>query len=496
MQSNSKNNLPPCQHTAAVIAVLLAALLASSNADAQLLPNQPLSAAPAANMAPPVQLADFRAIYKELVEINTTDSVGSCTNAAQAMAAHLKRGGYADSDLQILVHPGNPTKGNLVARLKGTGEKKPLLLLAHMDVVEAKREDWTRDPFKLIEENGIFYARGSSDDKAMAAAFVSNMIRYREDKLTPKRDIILALTCDEEIIPSKFSGIEYLLKNHRSLIDAELALNEGGGGALDKNEKPVAYQLQIGEKVFVTYQLEVTNPGGHSARPVRDNAIYHLADGLSRLGKFDFPIVFNSTTRTYFERLAKIEGDPKVAADMRAMLTNPTDTATLERLYVVNPSYNSSLRTTCVATMVDAGHATNALPQRARATVNCRILPGESVDEVQKTIVRVLADEKIKVNPTGEAMLSPPPPLSPIVLQAVESTVTDMWPGVPVIPTMLVATTDGRFLNNLGIWTYGLGAFTGVEGSGVHGLNEHIRVKSLDEQHEFLYRVGKKLAAQ
>jgi acetylornithine deacetylase/succinyl-diaminopimelate desuccinylase-like protein len=496
MQPNNKNHVPRVQRRAATAAMLLVALLGGGGAGAQQQPAQPLPTAPAANLAPPAQQARFRAIYKELVETNTTDSAGSCTNAANAMAAHLRRGGYADSDIHLLVHPGNPAKGNLVARLKGTGEKKPLLLLAHMDVVEAKREDWTRDPFKLVEENGMLYARGASDDKAMAAAFVSNMVRYKEDKLLPKRDIILALTCDEEIVPSKFSGIDYLLKNHRPLIDAELALNEGGGGALDKNEKPVSYHLQIGEKVFVTYQLEVTNPGGHSARPVRDNAIYHLADGLSRLGKFDFPIVFTPTTRAYLERLSKIEADPKVAGDMRAMLANPTDTATLERLYAVNASYNASLRTTCVATMVDAGHATNALPQRARATVNCRILPGESVDEVQKTIVRVLADDKIKVSPTGEAMLSPPPPLSPAVLQAVESTVTDMWPGVPVIPTMLVATTDGRFLNNLGIWTYGVGGFGGVENSGVHGLNEHIRAKSLDEEHEFLYRVAKKLAVQ
>ena len=436
----------------------------------------------------------LREIYQELVEINTTDSVGDNTEAARAMAARLKAGGYTDADVQIIVPPGGTKKGNLVARLKGSGAKKPILLLAHLDVVEAKREDWERDPFKLIEENGYFYARGASDDKSMAAAFVANMIRMKREGFVPSRDIILALTADEEIIPTKFSGVEYLLKNHRNLIDAALALNEGGSGLLDKNGKPLYHGIQAGEKVFQTYRLEVTNPGGHSARPSRDNAIYHLADGLSRLGKFDFPFKLNEVTRAYFERASALESG-QVAADMKAILREPPDPQALARLGNL-PPYNALVRTTCVATMLEAGHATNALPQRARGVVNCRILPGEPVAEVEKTLVRVMADEKISIKPDGIAVLSPPPPLTTEIMLPVTGITTDIWPGTPVIPTMLVAATDGRFLNNAGIPTYGIsGMFRDLDGGGVHGLNERIRVKSLYEGCEFLYRLVKALGS-
>lgn len=441
------------------------------------------------------QQQQLREIYKELVEINTTDSVGDTTQAARAMAARLKAGGYADADLQIIVLPGGPKKGNLVARLKGSGAKKPLLLLAHLDVVEAKREDWERDPFKLIEEKGYFYARGASDDKSMAAAFVANMIRMKQEGFVPNRDIILALTADEELIPTKFSGVEYLLNNHRNLIDAALALNEGGSGLLDKNGKPLYHGIQAGEKVFQTYRLEVTNPGGHSARPARDNAIYHLADGLSRLGKFDFPFKLNDASRAYFERASALESG-QVAADMKAILRDPPDAQALARLGDV-PPYNALFRTTCVGTMLDAGHATNALPQRARGVVNCRILPGEPVDEVQKTLVRVMADEKIKITPDGVAVLSPPPPIAAEIMKPVEAITAQIWPGIPVIPTMLVAATDGRFLNNAGIPTYGIsGMFRDIDGGGIHGLNERIRVKSLYDGHEFLHRLVKALASE
>jgi acetylornithine deacetylase/succinyl-diaminopimelate desuccinylase-like protein len=465
------------------IAVLLVASISFSSSHAQTTALTP-------------EQKQLRDIYQELVEINTTNSVGSCTTAVTAMAARLKAGGYSDSEMQIIVPPGGPAKGNLVARLKGSGASKPLLLLAHVDVVEAKRADWVRDPFKLIEEDGVFYARGSSDDKAMAAVFVANMIRYKREHLAAKRDIILALTCDEELIPSQFNGLEYLLKHHRNLIDAELALNEGGSGLLDKNEKPVRHGIQVGERVFQSYQLEVTNPGGHSARAPRDNAIYHLADGLSRLGKFDFPFTLSATTRLFYERMSQIETG-QTAADMKAILRDPPDRDAMERLYTISPEHNSTVRTTCVATMVDAGHATNALPQRARAVVNCRVLPGESVDAVRATLVRVLADDKIKITPMGEAVLSPPPPMTPAIMKAVETITSDMWPGVPVVPTMSVATTDGRYLNNAGIWTYGVsGMFAGAEGNGIHGLNEHIRAKSLYDGLEFLYRLGKKLGQE
>jgi acetylornithine deacetylase/succinyl-diaminopimelate desuccinylase-like protein len=436
----------------------------------------------------------MREIYQELVEINTTDSAGDTTQAARAMAARLKAGGYTDADMHIIVPPGGPKKGNLVARLKGSGAKKPLLLLAHLDVVEAKREDWERNPFKLVEENGYFYARGASDDKSMAAAFVAHLIRMKREGFVPNRDIILALTADEELIPSKFSGVEYLLKNHRNLIDAALALNEGGSGLIDKNGKLLYHGIQAGEKVFQTFRLEVTNSGGHSARPARDNAIYHLADGLSRLGKFDFLFKLNDVTRAYFERTSAVETG-QLAADMKAILHDPPDSQALARLGDI-PPYNALFRTTCVATMLDAGHATNALPQRARGVVNCRILPGEPVDEVQKTLVRVMADDKISIKPDGVAVLSPPPPLTAEIMRPVEAISAQMWPGVPVIPTMLVAATDGRFLNNAGIPTYGIsGLFRDIDGSGVHGLNERIRVKSLYDGYEFLYRLIKSLGS-
>ncbi|MEP7157765.1 MAG: M20/M25/M40 family metallo-hydrolase [Betaproteobacteria bacterium] len=441
----------------------------------------------------------LREIYQELVEINTTDSAGDCTQAARAMAARLKTGGYADSDMQVIVPPDGPKKGNLVARLKGNGSKKPLMLLAHIDVVEAKREDWERDPFKLVEEGGYFYARGSSDDKAMAAAFVFNMIRYKKEALAgtfkPTRDIILALTCDEELVPTKFNGVQYLIRHHRNLIDAEITLNEGGGGAMDRTGKPILHGIQAGEKVFQSFQLEVTNAGGHSSTPVKNNAITHLADGLSRLGKFDFPFRLSDITRTYFERRAALEPAP-MAADMRAILKEPPDAAAQTRLLGGHALYNAMTRTTCVATMLEAGHALNALPQRAKAMVNCRILPGEKVADIEATLVKVIADDQVKITRIGTATEAPSPPLTPELLKAVEDITADMWPGVPVIPSLLTGATDGRFLNSVGIWTYGIsGAFFPPEGSRAHGLNEKFPVKSLYESGEFLWRLGKKLGS-
>ena len=435
----------------------------------------------------------FRALYQELVEINTTDSVGSCTVAAEAMQKRLIAGGIAPTDIHIIVPPGGPKKGNLVARLRGSGAKKPILLLGHLDVVEAKREDWTRDPFKLIEEGGYFYARGAADDKAMVAAFLDNLMRYQREGYRPERDIVVATTCDEEIIPSPFNGAKYLLTHHRNLIDAEFALNEGASGMLDANGKPVRMGIQAGEKVFQTYTLEVTNRGGHSSVPVKDNAITHLSGGLARLGAFDFPFRLSATTRTYFERMAAIEGGQS-AADMRAILKDPPHPQALARLSQ-NPLHNATYRTTCVATMLDAGHATNALPQRARATVNCRVLPHESIESVTRTLATVLANDQISITPVGQATLSPAPPLTREIMEPAERISAQMWPGVPVVPTMLVATTDSRYMNNAGIPAYGLsGMFRDPDGGGVHGLNERIRVKSLFEAHEFLYRVVKAYA--
>ena len=440
----------------------------------------------------PIQ-RQLREVYRELVEINTTDSTGNCTDAAQAMGARLRSAGLAAADVQLLSPPGGAKKRNLVARLRGNGAKKPLLLLAHIDVVEAKREDWKRDPFKLIEEDGHFYARGAADDKAMAAAFVANLMRYRTEKYIPDRDIVLALTCDEEIIPSPHNGVEFLLKNHRSLLDAELALNEGGGGQLDKSGKRVRLTIQAGEKVFQSYRLEATNPGGHSAQPRRDNALYDLARGLARLGDFEFPAKLLPVTRASFARMAGILTG-QVAEDMKAVAAEPPDASAIARLSRT-PSYNAQLRTTCVATMADAGEATNSLPQRARAVVNCRVLPGESVAEVRSTLTRVLDNERITVTPMGNAVLSPPAPLDERILGPVQSIAMAMWPGVPLVPTMSAGATDSRFLNNAGIPTYGIsGMFNEPETSGVHAVNERLPVRSLYEGQEFLYRLVKALA--
>jgi acetylornithine deacetylase/succinyl-diaminopimelate desuccinylase-like protein len=434
----------------------------------------------------------FFAIYKELVEIDTTDSAGDTTRAAQAMAAHLRAAGFPESDLRIIVPPGAPKKGNLVARLRGTGAKRPLLLLAHIDVVEAKREDWQREPFRLVEENGYYYARGASDNKAMAAIFVANLMAMREAGVRPARDIVLALTADEEIIPSPHNGVELLLREHRALVDAELALNEGGSGIRDASGRYVMNTIQAGEKVFQTYRIETTHAGGHSARPQPENAIYRLSEALAKLSKHVFPVQLNEVTRAYFDRMSKLESGA-TAADMRAILATPPDAQAAARLSA-NPGINNLLRTTCVATMVQAGHATNALPQRATATVNCRVLPGESVDAVRETLVRVIADEKVTVTPTHAPVLSPPAPLSPLIMQPVERITAAMWPGVPVIPTMVAGATDGRFLANAGIPTYGVsGIFRDRDGGGVHGLNERLPVKSLYEGRVFLDRLVRAL---
>jgi len=438
--------------------------------------------------------AMLREIYKELIEINTTDSAGDTTAAAQAMAARLRSGGFAAGDMQLVVPPGGPKKGNLVARLVGSGAARPMLLLAHLDVVEARREDWQRDPFKLIEKDGYFYARGAIDDKAMAAGLVAAMIRLKREGWKPARDIILALTADEELVPSRFNGVQYLLDHHRKQIDAEFALNEGGGGLINREGKYLYHGVQAGEKVFQTFRLEVENPGGHSSRPSKDNAIYHLADGLSRLGKFDFPFKLSAITRGYFERLAAIEQGP-LAQDYKNILRDSPDPQALARI-TQSPNLNALVRTTCVATMLEAGHAKNALPQRARAIVNCRILPGEPPSVVQETLVRVLADDKIRVVPEHEAMASPPSPLTEKIMKPVEAVSAELWPGVPVIPVLMVGATDGRLLNNAGIPTYGItGGFRDVDGGGVHGLNERCRVKSLYDSAEFLYRLIKRLSS-
>src|ERR1700760_1183791 len=345
--------------------------------------------------------AAFRATYKELVETNTTLSAGSCSLAAQRMAAHLKAAGFPDADLHYFAAPDHPKEGGLVAVYPGRDPKlKALLLLAHIDVVEAKREDWTRDPFTLIEENGNFYARGASDDKAEAAIWVDTLIRFKTENYKPRRTLKVALTCGEETAGA-FNGAEWLTRNRRDLIDAGFALNEGAAGELDAKGNKVAMEVEAGEKFPQNYRLEVTNKGGHSSRPVKDNAIYHLAAALTRISAYEFPAQFIDGNRAYFAGMAKIlaaKGDGETANAMTAFLKNPNDTQALALVSAKDPSWNATLRTTCVATMLEAGHATNALPQRARANVNCRIFPGTSVAAVQKTLEDVIADPKVKVS--------------------------------------------------------------------------------------------------
>jgi acetylornithine deacetylase/succinyl-diaminopimelate desuccinylase-like protein len=448
-----------------------------------------LSCAQAVETRPPEQQA-FLEIYRELVEINTTDSVGDTVRAAEAMAARLRAGGIPEQDIRVL--SSGPRKGNLVARLRGTGARRPLLLLAHLDVVEAKREDWDFDPFKLQEVDGYFRGRGVIDDKAMAAIFVANMISYAKEGLKGDRDIILALTADEELSDSPHDGVHWLLQHHRDLIDAELAINEGGGGAL-RDGKPFRMSVQLAEKIYQTYQLEVTDRGGHSAVPRRDNPIYRLADALRALAQFDFPPRLNAVTRAYFERMAATE-TPPMADAIKALLAGRTDADALAPL-TLRPDYNAQMRTTCVATMLEAGHAENALPQTARATVNCRVMPDEAVEEVFRTLVRVVADEKVTITPKGTAVLSPPSAINPEVMETVAQLSTEMWPGVPLNAAMSGGYTDSRWLRNAGIAAYGIsGLFTDPGNNGVHGRNEQVGAKALFDSKEFLYRLVKRLA--
>jgi len=449
------------------------------------------AAAPAKVSGPRPDQAAFRDLYKELIETNTTLSTGSCTLAAEKLAVRLKAAGYADKDVAIVVPPDQPRQGALIATLEGTDARlKPILLLAHRDVVEAKRADWERDPFPLIEENGFFYARGASDDKAMAAAFADNMIRYKREGLKPKRSLRLALTCGEET-PDNFNGVEWLIANRRDLLDAEFALNEGAGGQIGADGKKVFLGIQAGEKVYQDFTLRITNPGGHSSRPVKDNAIVRLSAGLTRIGAYDFPIALNEATRNHFARMADIEGGETGAA-MKAMAANPSD-AEAAALLARSAGRNSMMRTTCVPTQVQAGHAPNALPQRAEANVNCRILPGEKVEDVRQALVQVINDPGISVQPVGKlSPVSPPPPLNARILGPATKVAAAMWPGVPIVPAMSTGATDGRFLLAAGTPTYGLsGMFSPPGDSGAHGLNERIGVQALYEGRDFLYEVVK-----
>jgi acetylornithine deacetylase/succinyl-diaminopimelate desuccinylase-like protein len=463
-----------------------------------LLGASPVAAAAQAPATAPLRpdQAQFRALYQELVETNTALSAGDCTLAAERMAAHLRAAGFPDSDLHPFSVADHPKEGGLVAILPGRDPKaKAVLMLAHIDVVEAKREDWTRDPFKLVEENGYFYGRGTIDDKSMAAIWVDTMARFKKEGFRPRRTLKLALTCGEETAGA-FNGAEYLAKNQRQLIDAAFAINEGGGGMLDANGKPLYIGIQVGEKLPQNYRLEVTNPGGHSSRPVPDNAIYHLAHALVRIEGYDFPVTLNDTTRDFFTRMAAIRGGEQGAA-MKAIVSNPSDAnarAVLER----DAGWNSIIHTTCVATMLDGGHATNALPQRARANVNCRIFPGTSSEEVRQTLEKVIGDAKVSVTmPEVRSAVAPPPPLDPKVLGPAETLAAKMFPGVPEVRILQAGGTDGAFLTPAGIPTYGIsGMFLEPDLNGIHGLNEKAGVAALYKSRDYLYELMKTYANQ
>ncbi len=442
-----------------------------------------------------------RDIFKQLIEINTTDSVGSTTTAAEAMAQRLRDAGFASSDVQVLGP--NPRKGNLVARLHGTGARKPILLIGHLDVVEARREEWSVEPFQFLERDGYFYGRGTQDMKSADAIMVATLIRFHRENFQPDRDIILALTADEETGSS--NGVEWLLRNHRDLVDAEFVLNPDGGGVYTRAGKPAMMSVDATEKLYADYQLEVKNPGGHSSLPVPDNAIYHLIDGLARLEHYSFPFELSEITRAYFRQMAMIETG-QTAADMKALTKATPDSAAIARLDA-DPLSHATIHTTCVATRLDAGHANNALPQTARAVVNCRILPGHSAEEVRQDLIRLLADPKIVVRYVSDAgeiadaapsqLSGAPVSLKPDVMQPLEKVAHEMWPGIPVIPTMATGASDGVFTNAAGMPTYAIsGLAIDFDDVRAHGRDERVRVDSFFGGLDFYARFLKALSSQ
>jgi acetylornithine deacetylase/succinyl-diaminopimelate desuccinylase-like protein len=456
----------------------------------------PVAAAP-----PPDDLA--RDIFRQLIEINTTDSVGNVTTAAQAMAKRLTDAGFPAADVKVLGP--NDRKGNMVARYRGTGAGglRPILFLGHLDVVEARREDWTTDPFKFVEKDGYFYGRGTQDMKVDDAALIADFIALRQEGWRPDRDIILALTADEE--GGKSNGVDWLLKNHRDLIDAEFAINTDSGGVTAEKGKPVNVDVEAAEKLYADFQISATNPGGHSSLPVPDNAIYHLTDALSRLEKSPFPVELNPVTRTYFERRAALESG-QVKADMNAILHTPPDAAAVARLSK-DARYNSLLRTTCVATRLSAGHANNALPQSAEAIVNCRILPGHTPEEIRQSLIRTFADPKVVVKyVANDGAVSDTAPSkkafdpimpAPAILRPLERISAEMWPGAPVIPEMETGASDSVYMIEAGIASYGVsGVAIDADDVRAHGKDERVRMASYYENVKFFYLYLKALGSR
>jgi acetylornithine deacetylase/succinyl-diaminopimelate desuccinylase-like protein len=440
-------------------------------------------------MPPDQERQVAREIYKEMVESKSGFTTGSTTPIAESVARRLKSAGFPDAD--IFVGGAIPTKANLVVRYRGTGGRRPILLLAHTDVVEAKREDWTMDPFTLNERDGYFYGRGTGDDKAQAAIWIANLLRYKREGLRPDRDIIVALTADEEG-GGPYNGVQWLLKNHRELIDAEFALNEGGWGE-SVGGKRLSNDVQVSEKYVVNYRLEVRNKGGHSSLPVPDNAIYHLAGALDRLSKFNFPLKTNIVTQAYFAAMSSIE-DAAIRDDLAKVANN--DPAAMERIARATTSWNATLRTTCVATQLEGGHAKNALPQLAAANVNCRVLPEDTVDDVTRTLKRVIADDQVDVKVDGPVESGPPSPMRDDVMSAIRTVTEKMWPGVRAVPMMVMGATDGLYLRASGVPSYGVqGLFYDRDDIRFHGQDERLKVQSFYEGQTFLYELVKRLAS-
>lgn len=436
----------------------------------------------------------FFSLYKELVETDTTFPDGDCTQASAQIAARLKAAGFADDQVTLFSVPEHPKEGGIVAVYPGTSTTlKPILLLAHIDVVAAKRADWVRDPFKLIEENGYYYARGIADDKMMAATWADTLIRFKHDGYRPARTVKMALTCGEETDVA-FNGAQYLARNKRELIDAAFALNEGGGGDTDGKGRLVAQSIQVGEKIYQDYKLVATNPGGHSSQPVRDNAIYAMSEALLKIRDHEFPAELSDTTRVFFERAGAARKDPMGAA-MVALAKNPDD-AKAAALVNTDKGFHSMLRTTCVATMTDGGHATNALPQRVGANVNCRIFPGHAPAEVMATLTEVIGNPGISIAlARKDKPLATSPALDPAIIGPMEKLSATYFPGVPVIPSMSTGATDGLYLSAVGIPTYGVpGAWGDPDGNGAHGLNERLEVRSVYIGRDYLFDLVKALA--
>ncbi|MBS0481332.1 MAG: M20/M25/M40 family metallo-hydrolase [Proteobacteria bacterium] len=457
-----------------------------------------VASAAAAQTAAPLRpdQAEFRGLYKELIETNTEVSDGSCTLAAQRMATRLKAAGLKDDQVEVFFTSDHPKDGGLVAVYPGTDKKlKPMLLLAHIDVVEAKRSDWTRDPFTLIEENGYFYGRGTTDDKAQAAIWTDTLIRFAKSGYKPKRTIKLALTCGEET-SGAFNGAEWLSKNRRQQIDAAFALNEGGGGRTDGKGHLLVQSTQVGEKAYQDFTLTATNPGGHSSAPVRDNAIYAMDEALLKVRDHEFPLEFNDTTRVFFAKAGAMRPDA-VGKAMVALAANPADSAA-EAVVNQDRSLHSMLRTTCVATMVQGGHALNALPQTVKANVNCRMFPGRTAAETKVALAAAIGNPAITIEETlKDKPIAKSPPLDPKIMGPIEQLAARHFPGVPLVPTMSTGATDGVYMGAVGIPTYGVpGLWADPDLNGIHGLNERMEVKSLYAGRDYLFDLVKALSGK